>query len=119
MLQRLREDESGVYSPGVFEQTSKFPEQRYSFVVQFGCAPQNVDKLIASTLDEINKLRTVGPLQENVDKWRAEGKASFEPELKTNGFWLGYINGQLQNQEDMGMVGHYTQLLDKVTVRRY
>jgi zinc protease len=114
LLQRLREDESGVYTPGVYEQTSKFPQQRYSFLIQFGCAPKNVDKLIASALDEINKLRTSGPLQENVDKWRAEGKTSFEPQLKTNVFWLGYITGKLQNQEDMDMVNHYTILLDEV-----
>jgi len=115
LLERLREDESGVYSPGVFENTSKLPQQRYSFVVQFGCAPQNVDKLIASTLDEINKLKTDGPPQENIDKWRAEGKTSFEPQLKTNSFWLGYITGQLQNQENMEQVNGYIQLLDKVT----
>ncbi len=117
LLQRLREDESGVYSPGAEVNTTKLPQQRYSFVVHFGCAPQNVEKLIASTLDEINKLKTDGPLQENVDKWRVEGKTSFEPQLKTNGFWLGYINGQLQNQEDLRQVNNYNTLLDKVTPR--
>ena len=29
LLQRLREDESGVYSPGVQENTSLQPQQRY------------------------------------------------------------------------------------------
>jgi zinc protease len=115
LLQRLREDESGVYSPGVFKQTGKYPQERYSFIIQFGCAPQNVEKLIASTLDEISKLKTVGPLPENVDKWRTEAKNSHEPQLKTNGFWLGYINGQLQNNEDMEQVNHYNTLLDDVT----
>lgn len=115
LLQRLREDESGVYSPGVFDNTSKFPQQRYSFIIQFGCAPQNVDKLIASTLDEINKLRTAGPLQENIDKWRSEEKATTETALKTNGFWLSYISGQLQNSEDLNQVNHYNDLLDQVT----
>jgi len=115
LLQRLREDESGVYSPSVSEQVSKFPQQRYNFVIRFGCAPQNVDKLIASTLDEIAKLRNDGPLPENVDKWRTEAKNSLEPQLKKNGFWLGYINGQLQNNEDMDMINHYNAFLDEVT----
>lgn len=114
LLQRLREDESGVYSPGVFVQTNKYPQSRYAFVVQFGCAPQNADKLIASTLDEISKLRTAGPSQENVDKWRAEEKNSFEPQLKTNGFWLGYLNGQLQNKEDVSQVNQYETMLDAI-----
>ncbi len=114
LLQRLREDESGVYSPGVQENTSLQPQQRYSFVIHFGCAPQNVEKLIASTLDEINKLKTDGPPQENIDKWRAEDKTSFEPQLKTNGFWLSYLNGQLQNGLDLDEVNRYLSLLDTV-----
>lgn len=114
LLQRLREDESGVYTPGVQENTTKLPQPRYSFIVHFGCAPQNVEKLIASTLDEINKIKADGPLQENVDKWRAEGKNTLEPQLKTNNFWLGYINGQLQNQEDLQQVNTYEALMDKV-----
>jgi zinc protease len=114
LLQRLREDESGVYSPGVQESTVKLPQQRYSFLVHFGCAPQNVEKLIASTLDEISKLEKDGPLQENVDKWRAEDKTSFEPQLKTNGFWLGYINGQLQTNEPLEQISGYNALVDQV-----
>ena len=114
LLERLREDESGVYSPGVQESTSLLPQQRYSFLIHFGCAPQNVEKLIASTLDEINKLKTNGPLQENIDKWRAEEKTSFEPQLKTNEFWLGYISGQLQNGEKLDEVNQYNARLDAV-----
>ena len=117
LLERLREDESGVYSPGVQENTTKLPQQRYSFLIHFGCAPQNVEKLIASTLDEISKLKADGPLQENVDKWRAEDKTSFEPQLKTNNFWLGYINGQLQNSEPMGEVSGYNALVDQVNIK--
>jgi zinc protease len=74
-----------------------------------------VNKLIASTLDEIAKLRSDGPLQENVDKWRMEAKNSLEPQLKTNGFWLGYLTGQLQDNEDLNQVNSYISFLDQVT----
>jgi zinc protease len=114
LLERLREGESGVYSPGVGVQTTKLPNQRYNLTVRFGCAPQNVEKLIASAIDEINKLKTDGPPQANIDKWRAEDKTTFEPQLKTNAFWLNYLNGQLQNGQDLDQVKHYTALLDGV-----
>jgi zinc protease len=114
LLQRLREDESGVYSPGVFASGGKLPESRFSFFIQFGCAPQNVDKLIASTLDEIAKLRTDGPLPENVNKWRQEAKTSREPQVRTNSFWLDYINGQLQNGDELTELNNYNDLLDAV-----
>ena len=114
LLQRLREDESGVYSPGVFANTGKLPQQRYSFVIQFGCAPQNVNKLIASTLDEISKLKTAGPPQENIDKWRVEEKTSRATQMQSNGFWLNYISGQLQADDMLDEVNNYDGLLDKV-----
>lgn len=116
LLQRLREDESGVYNPGVYEETSKFPQQRYSFIIQFGCAPENVDKLIASTLDEISKLREGGPLQENLDKWRAEAKANAETTFKTNDYWTWYLNKQMQDQADLAQLNTYDKRLEEVTV---
>jgi len=115
LLERLREDESGVYSPGVYASSSKLPEQRYSFVIQFGCAPQNVGKLITSTLDEINKLKASGPPQENVSKWLAEENTTAETELKTNKFWLNYITGQLQNGDDLAEIDSELALRQKVT----
>jgi zinc protease len=118
VLERLREDESGVYSPGVRFSASKYPQGRYSMVISFGCAPQNADKLVASALDELAKLRQDGPLQQNIDKWRAEAKTAHETEIKTNGFWLGYISGHLQNKEDLHEVDDYSKELDEVTVSR-
>lgn len=115
LLQRLREDESGVYSPGVFASSAKLPQQRYGFFVQFGCAPQNVDRLIASALDEISKLKGEGPPQENVAKWRLETKTERGTAMQTNSFWLNYISGQLQDGDSLDEVNHYNGMLDQVS----
>ncbi|NOW96007.1 pitrilysin family protein [Mucilaginibacter sp. SG564] len=115
LLERLREEESGVYTPSAFVNLTKIPKPRYSFVVQFGCAPQNVEKLVSSTLDEIDKIKSTGPPQINVDKWRAEEKTALEPQLKTNGFWLTYISRQIQNQESLDQVNRYNEFINKVT----
>jgi len=115
LIERLREDESGVYSPGARIGISKTPEGRYSLTITFGCAPQNVDKLIASTLDEINKTKTSGPLLVNLDKFKAESQRSIEMAIKTNGFWLGYLTGQLQNQEGLDQIDSYSSQLNIIT----
>lgn len=115
LLERLREDEGGVYSPGTRIATSKYPQERYSLSISFGCAPQNVDKLIASTLDEIEKLKASGPPQVNVDKFKAENQRTMETALKTNGFWLNYLTGQLQNKEDLNQVDSYTKQINAIT----
>lgn len=116
LIERLREDESGVYSPGAFANSSKFPTSRYSMFVYFGCDPKNVDKLVASTLDEINKLKTSGPTQVNIDKWRAESIRTRETSVRTNGFWLGYISGQINDKEDLHQLDNYTKELNSVTI---
>lgn len=118
LLERLREDESGVYSPGAYVQMSKLPQNRYTFIVQFGCAPQNVDKLIASTIDEVNKLKTSGPVQVNIDKWRAENQRERETEMQTNGFWLSFLTSQQNDEEPYATVNTFNQRLGKVTVQK-
>lgn len=115
LLERLREDESGVYSPGAFVQMTKYPQNRYTFIVQFGCGPQNVDKLIASTLDEIRKLKTDGPLAVNVEKWRAESLREREIEMQTNGFWLNFLTSQQNDNEPYHTLDTYNQRLQNVT----
>jgi len=116
LLERLREDEGGVYSPSAQASAVKYPHGRYSFIIAFGCAPQNVDKLIASTLDEIRKLKADGPPQGNIDKYKAEERRQQETQLKTNSFWLQYLDTQLQYGDPLDELGKYDGLLDKVSI---
>ncbi|SDD70144.1 zinc protease [Mucilaginibacter pineti] len=116
LIERLREDESGVYSPGAYSSAGKLPTPRYSLVVNFGCGPKNVDKLIASTLDEISKLKSAGPTQVNIDKWRAESLRTRETGMRTNGWWLGYISGQTTDKEDLHQFDSYTKELNAVSI---
>lgn len=114
LIERLREDESGVYSPGVGATVSKDPDPRYMFTISFGCAPQNVEKLIASVLDEVNKLKISGPPQVNVDKYKAEDQRARETDLKTNSWWFDYLITGLQNQDDLHELNSYDSDLSKV-----
>jgi len=116
LLERLREDEGGVYAPTANFSGHKTPEW-YTISVHFGCAPENVDKLIASTMDEIRKLKESGPLQVNLDKFKAEDLRSLELDLKSNSFWLGYLTRKQQEHGDLHQIFNYTKTLDKVTTQ--
>jgi len=115
LIERLREDESGVYGVGSRASYSKYPENRYSFSIAFGCAPENVEKLISSALDEVKKIRDNGPLLVDVEKVQAEERRLTEVQLKENGFWLGYLNGQFQNNENPEQILSYQEELKKLT----
>ena len=60
LIERLREAESGVYDVSASARYNKSPENFYTMVVAFGCAPENVDKLIGSVMEVV---------QEDKDKW--------------------------------------------------
>lgn len=115
LIERLREDEGGVYGVGARASYTKFPKGRYTFTISFGCAPENVEKLISSTLDEINKIRQNGAQLVDIQKFVAEETRTTETQLKDNGFWLGYLNNQLQNQEDPKEVLTYLDALKELT----
>jgi zinc protease len=115
LLERLREEESGVYTPSASVNVTKLPQERFSLIVNFGCAPSNVDKLIASTLGEVAKLIESGPEQVNINKWRAEVLRMRETEVRTNEWWLGYISGQIQNEEKLTKPDVNTGLINAVT----
>jgi len=115
LIERLREDESGVYGVGSRAAYTKYPQNRYTFFISFGCAPENVEKLINSALDEIKKIRENGPAQVDINKVQAEERRVTEVNLKENDFWLGYLVGQFQNNENPEEVLSYLDSLKKIT----
>ena len=100
LTERLRETEAGVYTPSVQIARTKYPANRYSFTVNFGCAPANVEKLIAATLEELKKLREKGILATDLQKFKAEQIRQNELMENNNGFWLNYLSLQYLDDED-------------------
>jgi len=115
LVERLREDESGVYGVGSRTLYSKYPQSRYTISISFGCAPENVEKLINSAIDEIKKIRDNGPSQIDVDKVQAEERRTFEVQLKENRFWLSYLRDQFMNDDNPEQVLSYQKALTKIT----
>src|SRR6185312_11620824 len=99
--ERLREQESGVYSPGVRAAYKKIPNGRYSFTISFACAPANVDKLISATMDDI-------------EKFKAQEARSTQVQLKENIFWAGYLGSASQNQQNPDAILKHVSSLDEV-----
>lgn len=116
LIDKLREEESGVYSPQAYGRASKTPSPRYTFQVKFGCSPANVDKLINVTLREIEKIRKDGGDPSDIQKFKIEQKRDLEEQLKNNDFWLSYISSKYQYNEDPKEVLTEEQQLEKITV---
>lgn len=83
----LREDAGGVYGVGVGGGFSREPNKSYSISIQFGCAPENVDKLVAMVMDEIKNTKANGVPATNIEKVIAEQTRSLENDVKENSYW--------------------------------
>ncbi|MDR6564134.1 MULTISPECIES: insulinase family protein [unclassified Arcicella] len=116
LIEKLREEESGVYGVGVSGSTAKIPAKRYNFRIAFGCAPENVEKLVARTLAEIEKVKEKGAEQTDIDKFKVETKRQTETQLRDNGFWMGYLQSQYQEGDDVKYILKEEEALKKVTV---
>ena len=116
LIEKLREEESGVYGVGVSGVTQKIPAKRYNFRIAFQCAPENVEKLVNRTLAEIQKIKDSGAEAGDIDKFKIETKRQTEIQLRDNGFWLGYLQGQYQDGDDVKDVLKEDERMKKVTV---
>ncbi|HWZ16505.1 MAG TPA: insulinase family protein [Mucilaginibacter sp.] len=115
--ERLREQESGTYSPGVRASYKKIPNSRYSFTISFECAPANVDKLLNAALDEIGKIKQNGATVTDVEKFKAQEARSTQVQLKENIFWAGYLGAASQNQDNPDDILNHVNSLNNVTVQ--
>jgi zinc protease len=116
LTEKLREEESSVYGVGVGGSYSKFPVPRYTLQISFGCAPENVEKLIARTNAQIAELQTSGPDLTDLRKFQAQTRRSRETELRQNGYWLGYLSAQYRNGDDPAEVLTDEARLNALTV---
>ncbi len=87
----LREQLGGTYSVSVgYSNTS--PQPGYGTTsVQFGSSPENVEKLTAAVMTEIERLRKEGPTAADVQAVKEAEKNSLQDALRQNGYWLNSL----------------------------
>lgn len=115
LLEKLREDEGGVYSTYARFFTERFPSPKYQLRIGFGCAPDNVEKLIAGTLAEIEQVKENGATSEDLGKFISNTKLNYQTNLKNNNYWLGQISSKVQRGEELASILDYEKMLEKIT----
>lgn len=114
LVERLREEEGGVYSPYVYAAMSKQPYEQYALTIGFSCAPNNIDKLIASTQDELNKLVQNGIRPQDLLKFQQAERAGFDKVTNTNEFWVGSIEQALKDDQPLSSITSYPQRVSNI-----
>jgi zinc protease len=116
ILERLREKESGVYSPNVGLSIEKNPTAHYYFTISFNSSKANVEKLINAALEEVNAFKSNGATEDDLKKFKSEEQRQEELSLRDNGFWLNYLSTRLKYNENLAQLLGDKERLNKVTV---
>ena len=100
LIEVLREEKSGVYGVGAKASMSRLPYDYYNITIKFPCSPKNVDSLIIEAIGIGHQIKTSGVLKKNMGKIRETQERELEINLKTNYFWLNYLeNAELFNDD--------------------
>ena len=115
LVEKLREEASGVYSPRVRANFSELNND-YSFNVSFTCAPENAKELIDISKKEIAKVISDGPEEKNLDKAKKEYLLDRKENLEKNSFWLQQISHATFMNDDINKINDYEKSLNAITV---
>ncbi|MBV7267863.1 M16 family metallopeptidase [Winogradskyella luteola] len=117
LIEKLREEEGGVYGAGARGSISKLPYSRYNFSISFPCAPENVEKLIAASLAEVESIVKNGPTETDLDKVKKALLLSRKEDLEQNRFWLSTIKDADYNMNDLEGVVNYEANINALTTK--
>lgn len=101
LLTSLRENAGEVYTPSVGGSMVKEPDQRFAINVSFGCAPEHVEHLVGLVQQDIANLQQRGATPDEVEKFKAGFRKQYELESESNEFWLQYIAGKIEANEEL------------------
>jgi zinc protease len=114
----LREDQGGVYGVGVDANINREPVNSYGITISFGCAPENVDKLVNLAMKEVQALKENGPSQVNVDKVVAEDVRSMQTGVTSNAYWLYNLQQKYYHNEDPKTILDDPAMVKQLTTAR-
>lgn len=115
LRERLREDLGGTYGVSVGASPSRIPRGEYSFVIDFGSAPDRADELTRVIFAYVDTLKRVGADTAVIAKVRETQLRGRETAMRQNNYWLSQIVFHDQTGEDPAAVLSIRPMVDKLT----
>jgi zinc protease len=116
LIEKLREDLGGMYSGGMGGSLSKYPYSSYSIGSSVPCGPENVDKLVTATWEEINKVKA-GPSEADLNKVKEAMKKTYQENMKDNAYWRTRLQQCVELGFDPASILTLEKRLDAVTTK--
>jgi zinc protease len=100
IIETLREQEGGIYGGGARGSLSKISYPSYNFLISFPCGPDNVDKLVAAALNELELIKKNGPTDKDMNKVKEAYLLEHKENLESNRYWLNTLYTAGYEQKD-------------------
>jgi zinc protease len=117
VIEKLREDESGIYGGGARGGMYKVPFSNYSFSINFPCGPENAEKLTKSAIAELQKLIDKGPEQKDLDKYKEGEYNDDKTNMKDNMYWMNALTKNQLDGSDKYEILNYQEKVKALTVK--
>ena len=102
IVEKLREEMSGMYSGGLNGSIQKRPYVHYIVSANVPCGPENVAKLTAALFDIIKNAQDKGVDQKDLDKVKETWKKKYHENLQSNDAWLDNLSSAFIDQSNPG-----------------
>jgi zinc protease len=117
IVEKLREEMSGMYSGGLNGSIQKRPYVHYTINASIPCGPENVEKLTAALFDIIKNAQEKGIDQKDLDKVKETWKKQYRVSLQNNEAWLSNLSNAFIDQNNPENILDYEQKVDALTVQ--
>lgn len=115
LIEKIREEQSGVYGISASPSTSKNPYNNYAISVKFPCKPENSDTLSTAVFDILKSIQKNGVSDEQFNKVIETQSREMEVKIKENGYWMGALKYSYQYHYAPESIIDYQQRIDSVT----
>ncbi len=118
LIETIREEMSGVYSPMLQMVFEKYPESSYTMLIMFSCSPDNTDLLANAVFDILKGFQKQGPKAETLGKVKEQMIRQQESSYQNNNKpWLNYLSNKYFNQEveTINSINSYANRVNEIT----
>jgi zinc protease len=91
LIDRLRQEMGGTYTPSVQMNVSRLPYPNYSITISFITSPERDDELTSATLAVLDSLQRAPALASDVEKVRLAAMQQREAAPRNDRYWLSTI----------------------------
>ena len=96
LREELREDKGGVYGVGIYGGGSRMPNERYSITISFNSDPERTDELLEAAKSVIQKAKSEGPNEEDLNKVKEIQRQAKIKNMKENRYWSRQIETKVR-----------------------